>query len=139
VNVADLEDILEMGLSNDATSASANNGPPASQSTHGSSIVRLGKIMAMLGPRYKTMPRGSLWEKASTEELGPLKRRLLNEARQRYEQVQADSCRLRVTLDTDVDERIARRHWLEEKAVERRQVPMQSTTDISAAAAFGVS
>jgi len=139
VNVADLEDLLEMGLSNDNAAASANNGAPASQVRHGSSIERLGKIMAMLGPRYKTMPRGSLWEKASTEELGPLKRRLLNEARQRYDQVQEDSCRSRVTLDTDVDERIARRRWLEEKAVERRQVPMKSVTDISAAAAFGVS
>jgi hypothetical protein len=137
--VIDLEERLEMELGFENAATNNSNGAVAKQMRHGSSIERLGKIIAVLGPRYKTMPRDVLWEKATTEEIGPSKRRLLNEARERFEKLQEDSCRVRVAMDTEVDERIARRRWLEEKVVERRQVPMQSASEIYSAAALGAS
>ena len=65
VNVADLEDILEMEMSVGCAATRDNNGASASQGKPGSSIERLGKLMAMLGicKGYKsksmTIPPGS--------------------------------------------------------------------------------
>merc|ERR1712217_445036 len=39
-------------------------------------IERLGSLMAILGPRYKTVSRDALWERARVGETTPLQRQL---------------------------------------------------------------
>lgn len=40
-------------------------------------IERLGELMSLLGPRYKTLPREKLWEKAASGDLTAFQRRAL--------------------------------------------------------------
>jgi len=89
------------------------------------SIERLGKLMALLGPRYKTLPKSVLWDKAEFEEEGPTKRRIHKEALQWAAQIDEDARpkppadgAVRVAHDISMDnDGQARRRWLECKGL----------------------
>jgi len=85
-------------------------------------IERLGDMMALLGPRYKTMPRGVIWEKAVHGDSTPLERqqkRLGDAAPKRPPfQVKRPLLEDQPDLDHEVGTRAA---WLKLRAQERER------------------
>lgn len=85
-------------------------------------IERLGDLMALLGPRYKTLPRGKIWEKAVTGGTTPLERqqKRLGDAAPKK---QPYTIKRRAPEDQpDLDHEVApRAAWLKVRAKERER------------------
>jgi len=86
-------------------------------------IERLGDMMAILGPRYKTLPRGMIWEKAVQGKTTPLQRQ-----EKRLGALLGPDPRMRVSMrrapedlpNTDT-EAIPRAAWLVNRKKERQR------------------
>lgn len=89
-------------------------------------IERLGDLMALLGPRYKTVKKEMLWHRAEVGDLGAFHRKLLREKQEREQGARTEEPRRRAhdardasdaELDPDPDGR-ARAAWLSARAQE---------------------
>eukprot|EP00927_Polykrikos_kofoidii_P077965 TRINITY_DN74848_c0_g1_i1.p1 TRINITY_DN74848_c0_g1~~TRINITY_DN74848_c0_g1_i1.p1 ORF type:complete len:428 (+),score=75.53 TRINITY_DN74848_c0_g1_i1:89-1285(+) len=78
---ADREEALEaeMEAVNAECEAMREGGLHTGQSDPQEMIERLGSMMALLGPRYKTLSRKTIWERAERGELSAFQRRLKKE------------------------------------------------------------